>query len=61
MAWANAYTETTDKDEEERCLTCGRLYGAGLHQVREDGRFPPGGHYFEEEPDLDMGFGPDEE
>ena len=47
--------------DEEICLSCGLRYSAGIHEVKEDGRFPPGGHYFEEEPDLDMGFGPEDE
>ena len=32
----------------ELCEECGLTYQAGLHETREDGRFPTGGHYFAE-------------
>ena len=32
----------------ELCEVCGLTYEGGFHEVREDGRFPTGGHYFED-------------
>ena len=33
----------------ELCEACGLTYQGGIHEVREDGRFPTGGHYFEDD------------
>ena len=40
--------EDKEREYNELCALCGLTYEGGIHEVREDGRFPPTGHYFEE-------------
>lgn len=36
-------------DDGDGCEECGMAYGEGDHEVKDDGRFAVGGHYFEAE------------
>jgi hypothetical protein len=35
------------------CGDCGRTYEGGNHEVDDEGRFPPGGHYFISDDDAE--------